>query len=121
MIVLIFSTYNIYMMFEYSAYVTKVYDGDTITCTINCGFGIALEKQKLRLSNINAPEMRGDSRQKGVESRNALSKMILHQNIKIQTSRDKKGKYGRYLAIVFINNVNVNEWLVDNGFAKLYK
>ena len=30
----------------YNAYVESVYDGDTITCDINCGFGIKLENQK---------------------------------------------------------------------------
>ena len=44
----------------YNAFVTSVYDGDTITCNIDCGFGVILQKQKIRLYGLNTPEMRGD-------------------------------------------------------------
>ena len=37
----------------YKAHVDSVYDGDTITCTIDCGFGVYLAKQKIRLYGIN--------------------------------------------------------------------
>ena len=33
--------------YKYKAHVTKVYDGDTITVSIDCGFGIELQKQKI--------------------------------------------------------------------------
>ena len=33
-------------MYEYRAYVKKVYDGDTITVDIDLGFNIILHKQK---------------------------------------------------------------------------
>ena len=39
---------------------------------------------------------------------------FLQQNIK-----DKKGKYGRYLGIVYYENENINDWLVNNGLAKI--
>ena len=44
------SSNNLYV---YKAYVEQVYDGDTITCTIDCGFGINCKKQKVRLYGIN--------------------------------------------------------------------
>ena len=34
--------------YHYSAKVKEVYDGDTITCDIDLGFGITLNDQKFR-------------------------------------------------------------------------
>jgi endonuclease YncB( thermonuclease family) len=36
-------------IYFYKAYVEKVYDGDTITCTIDCGFALSMKTQKIRL------------------------------------------------------------------------
>lgn len=109
-------------MFEYKAYVVDVYDGDTITCNIDCGFGVHLMKQKIRLFGINAPEMKGAERmQGGIESRNALSNLILHKDIILKTINDKKGKYGRYLGIIYLNDLNINDWLIENNYAKKYE
>ena len=50
-------------MYEYKAYVEKVYDADTITVTLDLGFNTCLNKQKIRLSGIDAPEVRGDEKE----------------------------------------------------------
>ena len=63
-------------MYEYRAYVSRVYDGDTITVDIDLGFGIVFKSQKIRLVRINAPEIRGDERQTGLVSRDALRDKI---------------------------------------------
>lgn len=104
-------------MFEYKAFVLKVYDGDTITCDIDCGFGVELKKQKIRLYGINTPEVRGEEKEKGIVSRNKLRELILQKNIVLKTIKDKKGKYGRYLGIIFLDGKNINDWLVDNNLA----
>lgn len=59
-------------MYEYRAFVRKVYDGDTVTVDIDLGFDVVLQKQKIRLLRINAPEVRGEQRQEGLKSRDAL-------------------------------------------------
>ena len=38
--------------FVYSAHVDSVYDGDTITCSIDLGFGVVMRKQKIRLFSL---------------------------------------------------------------------
>ena len=101
----------------YKAYVEKVYDGDTITCTIDCGFNLSMKKQKIRLLGINAPELRGHFYEAGKVARDQLRRKILHKNVLIKTSKDKKGKYGRYLGTIFHDNMNINKWLVENGYA----
>ena len=104
--------------FVYSAHVDSVYDGDTITCSIDLGFGVVMKKQKIRLFGINTPEVRGPERSLGLVSRDKLRERILDKDIVLKTVRDKKGKYGRYLGIVFIDDENINDWLVENGLAK---
>jgi|TARA_R110000851_G_scaffold112533_1_gene236688 micrococcal nuclease len=107
-------------MYEYSAEVKKVYDGDTITVDFDLGFGIILRKQKIRLLGINTPEVRGESRDQGLISRDRLRERILGKTVTIKTSRDKKGKYGRWLGEVFIKDENINQWLLNEGLAVVY-
>ena len=108
-------------MFEYRAIVTKVYDGDTITVDIDLGFGIWVKKQKLRLYGIDTPEVRGKEREAGLRSRDALREKILGKEIKIKTQKDKKGKYGRWLATIYgDSDESINEWLLNENYAKPY-
>ena len=105
------------MDYKYNAFVEKVYDGDTITVSIDCGFGIQLQKQKIRLYGINTPEVRGEERELGLISRDKLREKILGKTIVLNTIKDKKGKYGRYLGIIYLNDENINDWLVANNLA----
>tara|TARA_R100000808_G_scaffold24982_1_gene60154 strand:+ start:5795 stop:6124 length:330 start_codon:yes stop_codon:yes gene_type:complete len=107
-------------MFEYRAYICRVYDGDTVTADIDLGFGVTLRKQKLRLLGINAPEIRGESRPTGLISRDQLREKIGNKTVVIRTQKDKRGKYGRWLAEIFIDDVNVNKWLISEGLATPY-
>ena len=84
-------------MYEYRAFVRKVYDGDTITVDIDLGFDVVLKGQKIRLTKINAPEVRGKQRPEGLKSRDALRQKIGSKWVKIKTQKDKKGKYGLLL------------------------
>jgi len=108
-------------MYEYKALVTKVYDGDTITVDFDLGFGIMLKKQTIRLFGINTPEVRGIEKADGIISRDALRQRILGKKVIIKTSKDKKGKYGRWLGEVFVEDENINQWLISEGYAKEYK
>jgi len=108
-------------MYAYRALVRKVYDGDTITVDIDLGFDMILRNQKIRLLGINTPEVRGKEREAGLASRNALRERIGNKWIIIKTQQDKKGKYGRWLGTLFIEEENVNEWLIKEGLAEVYK
>ena len=108
-------------MYEYRAFVRKVYDGDTITVDIDLGFDVVLKAQKIRLVRINAPEVRGKERPDGLKSRDALRAKIGNRWIKIKTQKDKKGKYGRWLGEIWLEDLCVNDWLISEGLAVLYK
>jgi micrococcal nuclease len=98
-----------------------VYDGDTLRLTIDLGFGFARKRLQLRLARINTPELRGKEREKGLEVRDALRKKLEGSELVVQTFRDRTGKYGRYLVELWILEggvpLNVNDWLLENGYA----
>ena len=100
--------------YVYHAQVVAVYDADTITVDFDLGLHIFLKNQKLRLFGIDAWEIR-DTR--GKPARDYLRSLILNQQVVIKTHKDKLGKYGRWLADVYYNNLHVNMELVHRGHA----
>jgi micrococcal nuclease len=112
-------------LYHYRATVTDVYDGDTCTVDIDLGLKTWVRGEKVRLYRINAPELRGVERPKGLKSRDFLREQIDGKDVIIQTIKDRKGKYGRYLAEIWLQAddgeaININDLLVKNGFA-VYK
>ena len=109
-------------LYHYKARVTGAYDGDTITVEIDLGLKTFVKGEKLRLNRINAPEVRGDEKVAGKASRDWLRERILGKEIIIETFKDKRGKYGRYLGEVWLEEdgqfVNINDELVERGFAE---
>lgn len=111
-------------MYTYKAYVRSIYDGDTIRVDIDLGFGVILSDQSLRLLGLDTPEIRGEERPQGLVSRNFVTERIpVGSYITITTVRDRKEKFGRYLATVFYGEdmKNLNEELLQNGMAKPYE
>ena len=75
----------------------------------------------MRLYGIDTPEVRGKEREAGLRSRDALREKILGKEIKIKTQKDKKGKYGRWLATIYgDSDESINEWLLNENYAKPY-
>ena len=107
-------------MFEYTARITAVYDGDTVTADIDLGFGVWKRKETLRLWGINAPEMRGSTLEKGRRSRDALRSKVLNLEVRIVTIKDSQDKYGRYLALIYVDTLNINQWMLAQGLAVDY-
>ena len=110
-----------YNLYYYRGLVKSVYDGDTITVSLDLGMNISRDKIKLRLFGINAPELRGSTLIEARGSRDFLRGLILNKEVLIQTIKDKKGKYGRYLANVWIIEdkawININDKMVSEGYA----
>tara|TARA_A100001515_G_scaffold112546_1_gene93719 strand:+ start:178 stop:504 length:327 start_codon:yes stop_codon:yes gene_type:complete len=105
-------------MYTYRARIISVYDGDTVTALVDLGFGIT-NKIKIRLKGINTPEIRGSERPRGLISRDFLREKVLNKDIIIETFKDKKGKYGRYIGTLWLDEENVNELLVEQGYAEI--
>ena len=81
-----------------------------------------LHNERLRLYGIDAPELTGPTKVAGEASKHALTEKIDGKRVHICTITDRSGaddqdKYGRYLARIWLDDENINEWLVENGFA----
>lgn len=105
----------------YTGYVVSVYDGDTITVNIDLGFNIIMKNQKIRLNGIDAPELKGVEKIPGQASKNWLVEKLLNKNITLKTYKDKKEKYGRWLADVYVEELFINEQLIIEGLATKYE
>lgn len=107
-------------LYNYKAIVTDVYDGDSITVDIDCGFSVILKGYKLRLGGIDAAEIKGDERETGIMIRNLLRNKILNKEVYIITYKDRKEKYGRYLADVYLDNESIIDWLLSQIGVEKY-
>ena len=106
----------------YRAKVLRVVDGDTVELQINMGFDIFC-KQTFRLYSINAPEMKGEEKEKGKEAKAFLESMIKGKDILVRTYYDKKGTFRRYLAYIYSydDKICINDEMVKHGHAEKYR
>ena len=92
-------------MYTYKARISRVIDGDSVVCDIDCGFDIALNNQNVRLYAIDTAETRGGT----VETKalGNLAKDYLKNElpegctVMLRTYIDKRGKFGRVLASIY--------------------
>tara|TARA_R110000782_G_scaffold270177_1_gene369807 strand:+ start:50 stop:448 length:399 start_codon:yes stop_codon:yes gene_type:complete len=109
-------------LYGYAATVDAAYDADTLTVTIDLGLKVFV-REKVRLARIDAPEVRGIERPEGLIARDWVREHIVGQKVYLRTIRDKKGKYGRYLAEVYywqppwMDLSNLSDRLVRLGLA----
>lgn len=103
-------------MYEYRALILRVVDGDTVHADVDLGFD-AHQRMTLRLAGINAPEM---GTPEGVAAKQWLADALLGAHagpLTIRTVKDRREKYGRYLATLYVNGVDLNEAMVAAGHA----
>ena len=103
-------------------HVIKVYDGDTITIAAKLPYaGSPLYRFSVRLNGIDTPEIKGKSEDEisvAKEARDAVSTLILHKNVVLKNVATEK--YGRILADVYLDELHINKWLIDQRFAVKY-
>ena len=106
--------------YTYRADVFMVHDGDTVTLNIDLGLRVWLMHQKVRLAGIDAPEL-GREDKAGEKARDALRDLIAKygEHVIIQTRKDTREKYGRWLAVIYVGKegFNANDWMVGAGHA----
>lgn len=93
----------------------KVHDGDTITVQMDLGYRM-LVTLTLRLYRIDAPEM---TTPEGKQAKSYLQS-LLPKEFYVRTFKDPGEKYGRWLAEIFVKDVNINDALVAAGHARFY-
>lgn len=109
--------------YVYEARLASVVDGDTLKLDINLGFNQWVHGQWVRLLEVYAPELRGGTPQTKVQAKMvkdalegifAIGKTILVQTFKT----DSRDVYGRYLAVVWVDEVNLNQFINDYMVAQ---
>lgn len=101
--------------------VVKVYDGDTITIASKIPGSDKWYRFQIRLSGIDSAEIKGktiNEKAAALTARDALHDLIFGKIVKLRKVSIEK--YGRLLADVYIDNLHVNKWLLDNGLAIPY-
>ena len=109
------------------AKIVRLVDGDTVDVDIDLGMAITT-RQRLRLFGINTPEVRGPEKVAGHAATQHLADLLVryrHEgewDIVVQTRKDKRGKFGRYLASLIGadqdgNPVDLNMTMVADGHA----
>ena len=93
----------------------KVIDGDTIN----------IENNKIRLYGIDAPEKDQTCRYEdlewncGIKSKIFLTELIDNKNLYCEVN--DIDRYKRYVAICFLNNLNLNKTMVRSGWSIAYR
>jgi micrococcal nuclease len=98
---------------NFSGIVTKVIDGDTLDV-------MTAERDTItvRLALIDAPE----TNEPGFdEARNFMTEQCLDKNAEVDPDNNQGLTYGRTVAVVYCEGVNVNEAILENGFADVYQ
>lgn len=99
-----------------------IHDGDTLRCA----------REKIRIANIDAPELPGspkcDARRGqtgwcdfalGYRSRDALRSLAQGHELRFQ--RTGTDPYGRTLAIVYIGRIDAGQYLISQGLARRWR
>ena len=91
--------------------IVKVIDGDTVDI-------LTPEKQKIRvrLLDIDAPESR---QAYGNASKKYLASLIAGKSVFVK--ENKKDIYQRTLGTIYLEQININAKMVENGFAWAYR
>ncbi len=117
----------------YHATCERVVDGDSIILTIDAGFDVLLSKQSVRLYGIDTAETRGGTpelKALGNLAKDYVKQMVPEgSSLLIRTHMDRKGKFGRILAEVYLPEVpdiegfqdrSLNNILLDEMLAVQY-
>ena len=107
--------------YVYRAIVRSIYDGDTMRLDMDLGLRTWIRNEPVRLAGIDAPEIRGEERPQGLAARDWLVERIPPGTaILVQTYKDARGKYGRWLVDIWYEDVLVNQEMVELGLAQAY-
>jgi endonuclease YncB( thermonuclease family) len=108
------------MVKTFEATVTKVIDGDTFDAMVTSTFfDVTLTKTiRVRMLGIDSPETHGIEKQAGLKSKEWMVNRIEGKTVHLEISGNDK--YDRFLAVVFENNENLNDKLVELKLAEKY-
>lgn len=107
--------------YEYHATFLSNYDGDTLRLEIDQGLDNR-HRGTFRLFGVQCPEMKGETLERAKMIRDMVCDKLRGKQLEVRTIKDKKEKYGRYLAVVQVvgEEGTLNDWLIAQGYAERY-
>ena len=106
------------------AYICSVYDGDTCTAIIQME-NIPI-KISVRMNGYDCPEMKPSKNKKDRDNEIKFAKMgkekliYLVKDKRVKMNFGGLDKYGRLLGTIFVNNLNVNDYMLKCGYGYSY-
>ena len=102
---------------DLSGPVVRVIDGDTIVVELDG------KDERVRYIGIDTPEMddeRPAIRRRAVEAKAANARLVGGRRVRLELDVERRDRYGRLLAYVWVGDTLVNEALVQAGHAAPY-
>lgn len=112
-------------MYQYEIEVLRVLDGDTVDVMVDLGFHI-WHTCRLRLYGIDAPETRTrdlTEKEAGFRAKDELIRILAdakENGNRIWINSHGLGKFGRVLATIYVDDLNVNDYLITENFVNEY-
>lgn len=104
-------------LYTYKAKIINVVDGDTVDAAIDVGFTLTTI-HRVRLLGVDTEEMNDKDpvkRSHAMAAKEYMKLILLNKNVIIQTQ--KSDAFGRYLAIIYLDGVCINEELIRLGYS----
>jgi endonuclease YncB( thermonuclease family) len=61
-----------------------------------------------------------NEKKQGIQTKEKLIELLENNDNKFTLRSHGVGKYGRCLGTIIINDIDINKFLIENGFAKEY-
>ena len=92
--------------------IKSCYDGDTCT---------TIDGEKIRLACIDTPELKGENAKpnEAKQARDFLNQLV--SNKKVSIRRITKDRFGRTVAELFKNDINVQKLIIEKEYGKIYE
>lgn len=104
-------------MYEYTARLIRVIDGDTVVLDLDLGCRVHII-ETIRILGINAPEVRGETKAAGDAATEWLEELLTDKPLIVRTHKDDGDKYGRLLGDIWLPDAtNVSVRMFDAGHA----
>lgn len=102
--------------------ILRVIDGDTVDCLVDHGFR-QYSVQRIRLRDIDAPEIRGEERPEGIAAKEEVERLVWEAGgyaFLLRIDHDHT-TFGRFVAVLVLNHpkghLDVGLHLVRSGLA----
>lgn len=102
-----------------NAILERVYDGDTFYLkSLDHGCKLFDEDVRVRLWQVNTPEVKGPEKIAGLYVKRAVQALIGDQTtVKIDSKRYLIDSFSRLVCLLWVDGVCINQWLLQNRLA----